>query len=33
MEEDESKSAGRGGATDRGNKLGTLVLFKCNAGT
>lgn len=34
MEEDESKSAvKKGEATDRGNKLGTLVLFKCKAST
>lgn len=33
MEEDESKSTGKRGATDRGNKLGTLVLFKCNTST
>lgn len=34
MEEDESKSAGKKGkATDRGNKLGALVLVKCKAST
>lgn len=27
MEEDESKITGKRGATDRGNKLGTLVLL------